>query len=551
MFKRFVQFLRLPTFEDTEQNLRANNLNTILLTTMVLTLLYLLYTIVVPPHHLAVVAIIVLLIEVGLLTLLRIRKTQLAAILLVGMLWLALTYIETQYGGIRDTGFSMFSALILIAGLTLGVGGGIVTTILVMLTSLAMLYAEKALLLPPRPLIDDASVLLSHTILFLTNFSLLYLAVQSIRRIAQRSAESEKAIRAVNLQLEQSQSELRKQTEILATQNRILNIVAELASKTTSLQDEEKLLSETLNILQRHLPTERISIYLVNESMQFLLLALSTHETSTQLKTVPIFAQHGPFLTEAGTLLVQVGDITYSIPYPSDPFLEPIFPLKTPRHFLGVLHVRFQSEPPSESVNIALQTFADQIAIGLENLRLSTQLQARLQEIDFLTGQKTQSAWQEFTRGKPFGYQYDRLKLLPSSETYPPEVMQQLQEGRPAMYITKDKKPTARLVAPLRLAGQTIGVVGYEEDPNTVWEQEQITMLEAIANQISLRLENTRLILEARERAEQEQTLSRIAARIRETLDIETILQTAIAEIQSSYDLAEAEVHLQTFRETE
>lgn len=556
MFKRLQNLIRLPALENTEENLRARNLNTIVIATLLLTLLYLIYTILVPPYQLVIVPAVVLVIQIGLLTLIRIKKAHLAAWLFTGMLWLALLYTEIQYGGIRDTGFAMFSAVILIAGLTLGIGNGILVMVLTILASVGLLYAEQSLLLPPRPAVSGASVLLSHVILFVTNSSLLYLAIRSMQRIALQSIENERNTRAINIQLEKSRADLLQQTEILGLQNRILNVVAEMASQAASITDEEELLSKALEVIQNHLPVEQVSIYLADESEQFLLIRASNREIPSPAPRIPIILfEKQQWFAIPERRSFEVGGKIYLIPETLSGGRAQtghIVPLKTLQHFIGVLEIHFHTDTLHETIGIALQTLADQIAIALQNVRLSAQLQASRKELDLLAGRRTQSAWQSFLGGSPLGYQYDRLKLLPMYEQYPPEILQKLMDGQVVTYIKPGKKPVARLLAPLRLAGQTIGVIGYEEEnPSTLWETEEITLLETIANQISLRLENTRLILEAQERAEEEKTLSQIAARIRETLDLETILQTAVAEIRNSYNLDEAEIRLQTLTETE
>ena len=66
-----------------------------------------------------------------------------------------------------------------------------------------------------------------------------------------------------------------------------------------------------------------------------------------------------------------------------------------------------------------------------------------------------------------------------------------------------------------------------------------------MASRVSLALENTRLVAEAQQRAEQERTIGQVTTRMRETLDIETILKTAVKEMRQSLSLSGAEVRLQ------
>ena len=49
----------------------------------------------------------------------------------------------------------------------------------------------------------------------------------------------------------------------------------------------------------------------------------------------------------------------------------------------------------------------------------------------------------------------------------------------------------------------------------------------------------------AQQRAERERVVGQITTRMRETLDLETILKTAVKEMRQSLELSEAEVRLQ------
>jgi GAF domain-containing protein len=65
-----------------------------------------------------------------------------------------------------------------------------------------------------------------------------------------------------------------------------------------------------------------------------------------------------------------------------------------------------------------------------------------------------------------------------------------------------------------------------------------------VAAQAALALENIRLVERTRERANREQAISNISARIRETLDLDIVLRTSAREIQKALNLQEAEIRL-------
>ena len=89
-------------------------------------------------------------------------------------------------------------------------------------------------------------------------------------------------------------------------------------------------------------------------------------------------------------------------------------------------------------------------------------------------------------------------------------------------------------------------MIGYDNDNvDHEWQEDEKILLETVASRVSLALENTRLVAEAQQRAEQERVIGQVTTRMRETLDIETILRTAVKEMRQSLALSGAEVRLQ------
>jgi GAF domain-containing protein len=65
-----------------------------------------------------------------------------------------------------------------------------------------------------------------------------------------------------------------------------------------------------------------------------------------------------------------------------------------------------------------------------------------------------------------------------------------------------------------------------------------------MANRLESALDTARLYQETQQSALYERIVSDVSARMRETLDIETMLKTAAREIQQALNLAEAEIRL-------
>jgi GAF domain-containing protein len=99
------------------------------------------------------------------------------------------------------------------------------------------------------------------------------------------------------------------------------------------------------------------------------------------------------------------------------------------------------------------------------------------------------------------------------------------------------------LVAPIKLRGQPIGALGFRQvEGGRPWSDEEIALAEAIAEQFALAADNLRLLDETQRRVAREQMLNTITDRFARSLDLETILQTAVQELGQSLQVHEVSI---------
>jgi GAF domain-containing protein len=99
------------------------------------------------------------------------------------------------------------------------------------------------------------------------------------------------------------------------------------------------------------------------------------------------------------------------------------------------------------------------------------------------------------------------------------------------------------LAVPITLRGQVIGALNLRFEGEHV-ASEMVSLVQEVANRLALTLENVRLLEESQRRAARERMTREVTARMRETLDIDTVLQTAIREIGEALGIAEVEVRM-------
>jgi GAF domain-containing protein len=101
------------------------------------------------------------------------------------------------------------------------------------------------------------------------------------------------------------------------------------------------------------------------------------------------------------------------------------------------------------------------------------------------------------------------------------------------------------VTAPVVLRGEVIGALSLQDlDHERAWNQNDITLLQAVANEVAIAVENARLIEQTERRAAREAQLNLIGEKIRQAADIETILRVAAEELNQSLDATHTNARL-------
>jgi GAF domain-containing protein len=97
--------------------------------------------------------------------------------------------------------------------------------------------------------------------------------------------------------------------------------------------------------------------------------------------------------------------------------------------------------------------------------------------------------------------------------------------------------------------GEIIGALGLQEayeETGHVWSDEDIALIETVADQVGQALEAARLYNEAQRRAHREQLVTDITGKIRSAPDIEGILRVAVQEIRRGLGVSHGVIRLGT-----
>jgi GAF domain-containing protein len=195
---------------------------------------------------------------------------------------------------------------------------------------------------------------------------------------------------------------------------------------------------------------------------------------------------------------------------------EIALPLIAGDRVLGALNVQSMREADFTSEVIeTMQNMAGQVAIALENARLFQEAQQVIKEMRAVQQQYLMEGWQGFTS---------------ENEDLEYTVGDEIRENSKAIEV------------PISLRDQILGQIMLEG--NEEWTTEQQSLVDAVAKQAAIALENARLVSESRQAAIRERMLAEINSKIWSAATIDSILQTTVKELGRRLDASQATIEL-------
>lgn len=195
---------------------------------------------------------------------------------------------------------------------------------------------------------------------------------------------------------------------------------------------------------------------------------------------------------------------------------EIALPLTVGGHTIGALDVQSTQEAAFGSQEIeTLQGMANQVAVAFENARLFASAEKNLAETQAIQRQYILDSWRPLSNQDDMQYSVGDAEGLVN---------------------------TQELQIPLTLRDEIIGAINLASDAE--WTPEQRGLVEAVATQAALALENARLVEESQSSAAREHLLAEITGRVWSSTTIDGILQIAVRELGRALDVSEATIEL-------
>lgn len=342
---------------------------------------------------------------------------------------------------------------------------------------------------------------------------------------------------------ESLEESIAERTGELERQNLKIQVAAEIARDASSARDLDSLLNQAVNLIVSRFGFYHAGIFLLDENHEYAALHAASGPSSQEM----IESGHKLKVGEVGIvgnvagsgkarIALDVGEdaVHFQNPLLPSTHSEITLPMKVGDQVLGVLDVQSEFAAAFKDDDIyVLQILSDLLAVGIHNARLNNEIQESYLELETLYGQYSQNAWRKVARTHEIrGYQYDKNGTHPiSSTSTASDGKHSPEESRPDTIIS------------LKVRGESIGTLKIWTGENHLLP-EDVALLEDLGARISQSLDSARLFTETQRRAEYERLAGQAASRMRESLDVESVLKCAAEDIYQVLKLDQLTIDL-------
>jgi GAF domain-containing protein len=374
--------------------------------------------------------------------------------------------------------------------------------------------------------------------------------------LAQKSSQQQKEVNDELIRLQQNLEDIvRERTQELETQStqleqqlktnqrraRQFQTVSEVTRYVANIRDLDTLFKTVAELISQQLGYYHVGIFLNDEADNYAILTAANSAGGQKM----LARNHRLKIGETGIVgnvaftgiprvALDTGDdaIFFNNPDLPETHSEMAVALKISNQIVGVVDI--QSTEPDAFSQDDVEVFsalADQVAIAIENLRLYENTQKSLTETETVYRQYLQSEWGQISRETGLvGFRYKISGARPLEKAIKkPEFEKAIQSGE--ITVQKDEADGSSLVVPIKLRGEILGIVNIRQPGEKTWSKDEIELVQSVAERFAISAENARLFEESQENAAQERVIGEISSKLGASVNLNTVLQTAVQEL--------------------
>lgn len=347
-------------------------------------------------------------------------------------------------------------------------------------------------------------------------------------------------------------------TSDLERQAAYLRATGEVSRVAASILDLDDLLTQVATLISDQFGFYHAGIFLLDDTREWAVLRAASSAGGQRMVArghrLGVGAQGiVGYVTQTGRprIALDVGDdmVWFDNPDLPETHSEMALPLIVGEQVIGALDVQSQETDAFKNEDInTLRILADQISIAIANALVFSQRQQAMQELQRAHITDARRSWTGFMAQLELrGYRYTprTLEALGHGAGAVPSGIEGVEGELTHPRVAEDNT----LLLPLTFSGLELGVLQIRRPATRPWVEEEITFASRTAQELAQALESARLYQDSQRQAAREQLTGEITARMRETLDVETMLRTVLREVGDVLGLAEAEVRFSSTSE--
>ncbi|MCF6278453.1 MAG: GAF domain-containing protein [Anaerolineales bacterium] len=341
---------------------------------------------------------------------------------------------------------------------------------------------------------------------------------------------------ALAAQADEQSNQLQAQSKTLERRSAFLEAASRVSHVVAPLLSPAEILDATVTHMVEEFDFNHVGIYIFDDTDGSLTLKAEAGAGDYKLPANTEYLEPGEDM--AGAVIVTQNayiwregdderDVRLKIALPNTR-AQAALPIRENKGITGVLTLQSEQAQAFGDVTLStLQILTDQIGMYLENARLLLDREEAILAQQRAYGDLTQAAWQEYAEmHNRSGYRRDKrgFAILETGEQHPP-----------------DEQANAERV-PLMIRGRLIGYVSAKKPDGQNWTFREKELLTTLVSRLETIVDSARLYTETQQRAARERVIGDVTTRMRETLSINSVLETAARELRDALNIAEADV---------
>ena len=327
---------------------------------------------------------------------------------------------------------------------------------------------------------------------------------------------------------------------------RLFEAITLVGNAISSLRSLDDILPKITELISQQFGYYHVGIFLNDTNNDYAVLRIANSEGGKRMLERGHQLKIGEqgivgYVTSTGKprIALDVGDDATYFDNPDlpDTRSEMALPLRIGDSVVGALDVQSTEEEAfsEDDINV-LTLLADQVSMAIENARLFDQARRSISESETLYRQYLRQAWGRLPKEQNLvGFRYN------AHGSYPIEMKSKTSTDILSENISSSTG-ASRVSIPISIRGETIGALTVRVPENKKLKDNQLDMVNAVAERVALSVENARLFEETNRRAERERLVSDITVKIRSTNDPEAMIKIALDELKNALGATNAQL---------